>query len=58
MMAHWHLTAQLSGSHWQIDARGEALSLPAVTRQLAAAGIALPVIDGSGQLDISGEHER
>lgn len=47
------LTAQLSGSRWQIDARGEALSLPAVTRQLAAAGIALPVVDGSGQLDIT-----
>ncbi|MGB5180414.1 MAG: hypothetical protein WBP44_17005 [Gammaproteobacteria bacterium] len=46
------ITAELSGSHWQVNASGEALSLPAVTRQLAGAGIALPVVDGNGQLDI------
>ena len=47
------LSAHLSESRWQLDASGTALSLPAVTRQLAAAGIALPVVDGSGQLDIT-----
>jgi hypothetical protein len=47
------LTARLTESRWQLDASGKALSLPAVTRQLAAAGIALPVVDGSGQLDIT-----
>ncbi len=47
------MTAILSRSHWQINASGEALSLPAVTRQLAAAGIALPVLEGNGQLDVS-----
>jgi hypothetical protein len=47
------LSAHLSESRWQLDASGTALSLPVVTRQLAAAGIALPVVDGSGQLDIT-----
>ena len=47
------ITANLSASHWQLNASGKALSLPAVTRQLAAAGIALPVVDGNGQLDIT-----
>ncbi len=47
------ITASLSESHWQITASGEALSLPAVTRQLAAAGIALPVVEGNGQLDVT-----
>ena len=47
------ITANLSESNWQINASGKALSLPAVTRQLAAAGIALPVIDGNGQLDVT-----
>ena len=47
------ITANLSESHWQLNASGTALSLPAVTRQLAAAGIALPVVDGNGQLDIT-----
>jgi len=47
------LTAHLSGEHWQIDARGKALSLPVLTRELAAAGIALPVVEGSAQFDIT-----
>ena len=47
------LTAELSGTHWQIKARGAALSLPAVTGQLAAAGFAIPVVAGSGQLNFT-----
>ena len=47
------LTANLSGKDWHIDARGEALSLPALTRELAAAGVALPVVEGSGQLAVT-----
>ena len=47
------LKANLSDTHWQIDATGAALSLPAVTRQLAAAGIALPVVEGSARLDVT-----
>ena len=47
------ITASLSESLWQINASAEALSLPDATRQLAAAGIALPVVDGNGQLDIT-----
>ena len=47
------LKARLSESHWQIDVTGAALSLPAVTRQLAAAGIALPVVEGSARLDVT-----
>ena len=47
------MTAHLSGLHWQIYASGAALSVPAASRQLAAAGIALPVVDGSGQLGVT-----
>ena len=47
------ITANLADTHWQISARGEALSLPAITRQLATAGIAIPVIEGSGRLDVT-----
>jgi len=46
------LTAELSGTRWQIKARGKGLSLPAVTRQLADAGYAIPVVTGSGQLNL------
>jgi hypothetical protein len=47
------ITAHLADTHWQVKARGEALSLPAITRQLAAAGIAVPVVEGSGRLDLT-----
>ena len=47
------ITASLSDARWQIKARGEALSLPAVTGQLAEAGIAIPDIEGSGRLDLT-----
>ncbi|MEN8204408.1 MAG: hypothetical protein ABFS24_00225 [Pseudomonadota bacterium] len=47
------IKATLSDTHWQITANGEALSLPAVTRHLAATGIAVPVVDGSGRLDVN-----
>ena len=47
------ITATLSDGHWQTTLRGEGLSLPAVTRQLAAAGIAIPVVEGSGRLDVT-----
>jgi hypothetical protein len=43
----------LSDTHWQATVRGKGLSLPDVTRQLAAAGIAVPAIDGNGQLDVT-----
>jgi len=47
------ITAHLADTHWQVKARGEALSLPAITRQLASAGIAVPVVEGSGRLDLT-----
>jgi len=47
------ITANLADTHWQIIARGTALSLPAVTRQLADAGFAIPVVEGSGHLDLT-----
>jgi hypothetical protein len=47
------MTANLSESLWQINASAEALSLPDATRRLAAAGIALPVVDGNGQLNVT-----
>jgi hypothetical protein len=47
------ITANLSEARWQIRVRGKALSLPAVTRQLAAAGFAIPVVDGRGRLDLT-----
>jgi hypothetical protein len=47
------ITANLTGTRWQISARGEALSLPAVTRQLADAGFAIPVVAGSGRLNLT-----
>jgi len=47
------ITAELSAARWQIRVRAKALSLPAVTRQLAAAGFAIPVVDGRGQLDLT-----
>ena len=47
------LTADLSGTRWQVKARGAALSLPAVTRQLAAAGFSIPVVAGNGQLNFT-----
>jgi hypothetical protein len=47
------MTAMLSDTHWQIDFRGKGLSLPDVTRQLAAAGVAIPVVDGNGRLDVT-----
>ena len=47
------ITAMLSDAHWQIRARGKALSLPGVTRQLHALGITVPVVEGSGRLDVS-----
>jgi hypothetical protein len=47
------LTAMLSDAHWQIKARGKALSLPEITRQLLAAGIAVPVVEGNGRLDVT-----
>ena len=49
------LKARLSDTRWQIDAEGAALSLPAVTCQLVAAGIALPVVAGSAGLDITAQ---
>jgi hypothetical protein len=47
------LTVKLSDTRWQVTARGEALSLPAVTRQLADAGFAIPVVAGSGHLNLT-----
>ena len=47
------ITAMLSDAHWQIRARGKALSIPGVTRQLHASGITVPVVEGSGRLDVS-----
>jgi len=47
------ITASLSEARWQIRVRGKALSLPAVTRQLADAGFAIPVVDGRGRLDVT-----
>ena len=47
------ITANLSAASWQIKVRAKALSLPAVTRQLAAAGFAIPVVDGRGRLDLT-----
>ncbi|HAJ92849.1 MAG TPA: hypothetical protein DCO71_09610, partial [Gammaproteobacteria bacterium] len=47
------ITANLSDTQWQIRVKGKALSLPAVTRQLADAGVAIPVVDGRGQLDFT-----
>ena len=38
------ITANLADTHWQINARGAALSLPAITRQLAAAGLQYPLL--------------
>jgi hypothetical protein len=47
------ITTNLSDVRWQTSVRGEALSLPAVTRRLADAGFAIPVVEGSGRLDIT-----
>ena len=47
------MTAVLSDTHWQIKARGKALSLPGVTRQLLAAGITVPLVEGNGRLNVS-----
>jgi len=47
------ITARLSDTHWQTTLRGEGLSLPAVTRQLAATGIAIPVVEGGSRLDVT-----
>jgi len=49
------LRARLSDTRWQIDATGTALSLPAVTRQLIATGIALPVVAGNAGLDVTAQ---
>ncbi|MDX2456544.1 MAG: hypothetical protein QNL87_03465, partial [Gammaproteobacteria bacterium] len=46
------ITASLSDARWQIRVRGKALSLSAVTGQLADAGFAIPVVAGSGHLNL------
>jgi hypothetical protein len=38
---------------WQIDIEAERLSLPQLTTRLAAAGLALPRLEGSGDLDLT-----
>lgn len=45
-------TIRLSETGWQFNARARRLSLPPLTRQLAAAGIQLPVVEGRGQVDL------
>jgi hypothetical protein len=47
------IRADLSDTHWQATVRGHGLSLPDVTRQLVAVGIAVPAIDGNGRLDVT-----
>ena len=47
------ITANLADARWQIRIRGAALSLPAVTRQLADLGFAIPVVAGSGRLNLT-----
>ncbi|RLA04706.1 MAG: hypothetical protein DRQ45_00245, partial [Gammaproteobacteria bacterium] len=47
------IKATLSGTHWQTTVRGKGLSMPDVTHQLAAAGIAVPVVEGNGRLDVT-----
>jgi len=47
------IKASLSDTHWQVVVRGAELSLPAVTRQLAATGFAIPVVEGSGHLNVT-----
>ena len=47
------IKATLSDTHWQTTIRGQGLSLTDATRQLAAAGIAVPAVEGSGRLDVT-----
>lgn len=43
----------LSETGWRVDAHAQRLSLPPLTRQLAAAGIPLPVVEGKGQVNLA-----
>ena len=51
------IKAVLSDTHWQITVMGKGLSLSDVTRQLAAAGVAAPAVDGNGRLNITAKLE-
>ncbi len=42
----------LSETGWQVDANARRLSLPPLTRQLAAAGLPVPVVEGKGQVSL------
>ena len=43
----------LSETGWRVDAHARRLSLPPLTRQLAAAGIQVPVVEGKGQVSLA-----
>ena len=43
----------LSETGWRVDAHARRLSLPPLTRQLAAAGIQVPVVEGKGQVNLA-----
>ena len=47
------LSAVVADGDWQLDVNGRALSLQAVTRQLAAAGYGVPVLEGDGRLALT-----
>jgi hypothetical protein len=45
-------SVRLSEPGWQLDARAQKLSLPPLTRQLVAAGVQVPVVEGSGRVSL------
>jgi hypothetical protein len=44
---------ELAGGSWNIAIDGEGLSLPQLSTQLAAAGLSLPRLDGSGEIGLT-----
>jgi hypothetical protein len=47
------LRGEVDVGGWQIDIEAERLSLPQLTTRLVAAGLALPTLDGGGDLDLT-----